>query len=651
MLRRLPATQYYPAVRVRFGLPSTCRGSRWCRTHATVNLQHSNNTAPLLSPDRLQRRSERLKCFLASLKWPEISHMTASGELYELPVRARSGGAQQPAVLHSHELQYLAGFFDGDGCVSPSSSLSSCTLCITQVFDRGEALLRFHKAFGGGIYCTSAGCGAAKPNLQWSVRGDAGKQAASRLLSWPSMKQAQLHIASEWPTCTQRRLFLATSLKSLKHFAYQPGVMACTWAYLAGFFDAEGHIQSDKDPARYQQLELLELLRSEHAPALPFVRELSLEDQLQRRCTRLIGFMRRLRLPKIKRFCAFGVVHDLPIKVARPGTRKQLSAAQLEYLVGFFDGDGCVSACMDLSGSRLTVGQSVGQPEAVMMFHKAFGGGVYNHSQGSGYRQPSLQWVVSGQAAAHAAHVLGKVQGVKTQQLRIAACWPACPNLRAEAALQLKNFKSAPEEHSSSCRIVVTWPYLAGFFDAEGSIHLRANSRGLRLSIWQKRKNVLSAISTFLTQEVPEYQGKVHKQGPYHNIDVFCRAQSQVVLRRLISAGLLIKLRSAEAALSLTQSDHAIIHSTLAELSGKQNCLIRLDEPGCRRARIIDRANSEFRRLIRSGKLEEAQEKRKHLDEMRAQHALRSVEARYAKIRSDARCMIQRGAVLQELKC
>ncbi|CAE8616370.1 unnamed protein product [Polarella glacialis] len=144
----------------------------------------------------------------------------------------------QRAPPAQQDLEYLAGFFDGDGCVTAGWSKGSCRLKVSQVSDRGEASVRFHAAFGGGIYALGQGRGAQKPSVQWPVSGQDGRAAAK----WPSMKTAQLQIAAAWPQCPQLRMVDFRKLKQYKLHCHAPDGLSCSWAYIAGFFDAEGCI-------------------------------------------------------------------------------------------------------------------------------------------------------------------------------------------------------------------------------------------------------------------------------------------------------------------------------------------------------------------------------------------------------------------------
>ena len=145
--------------------------------------------------------------------------------------------------MTQERLEYLSGFFDGDGCVTFAGKMSSCSLSLSQSFDRSACLLHFRESFGGGVYRKSGGLGMRKPTLQWAVSGATGRSAAEQLSQWPSMKSPQLRIAASWPECTKIRAELAQQLKVLKGHQYTPKYLQCSWPYLAGFFDAEGHIR------------------------------------------------------------------------------------------------------------------------------------------------------------------------------------------------------------------------------------------------------------------------------------------------------------------------------------------------------------------------------------------------------------------------
>lgn len=194
------------------------------------------------SISQLQRRRERLIGLMQRLKWAHTSHFEVDGVLYKLPLVASNTILRnERRPLPRREVEYLAGFFDGDECVT--SNGGHCWVSVSQAFDRSSCLLRFRSAFGGGIYLNSAGRGKRKPVLQWAAYGDSGRRAARILSSWSGMKQPQLEMCADWPAHAVSREQFQARLRELKRQCDIPQSLTCSWHYLAGFFDAEGHIR------------------------------------------------------------------------------------------------------------------------------------------------------------------------------------------------------------------------------------------------------------------------------------------------------------------------------------------------------------------------------------------------------------------------
>ena len=63
-------------------------------------------------------------------------------------------------------------------------------------------------------------------------------------------------------------------------------------------------------------------------------------NRWQRRCHRLTKLQQRITFPELKSIGVKGVAHSLPLKAVGPPERNP-TQEELEYLVGFFDGDGC----------------------------------------------------------------------------------------------------------------------------------------------------------------------------------------------------------------------------------------------------------------------------------------------------------------------
>ena len=189
----------------------------------------------------VQEKNKKLRLMLQELSWPRLEGFEARGKLFQLPLCRQErplSETRQPAALR---LGYLAGFFDGDGCVSSRPDLSGCTLGIAQSFDKPEILLLFRDTFGGSITKTRDGIGLRKPVLVWRIGGNMAR-CASQILSAHSIhKKRQLLLAASWPEEQADRQAAAVELQTLKHYD-SAVVKSCSLEYFAGFFDAEGNI-------------------------------------------------------------------------------------------------------------------------------------------------------------------------------------------------------------------------------------------------------------------------------------------------------------------------------------------------------------------------------------------------------------------------
>ena len=188
----------------------------------------------------LQEKNRQLRSYLATMQWPRLTSFEVDGRHYHLPWKPESQTDVQR--LATHNLDHLAGFFDGDGCVRCLSDLSGCELTVGQVVEGAPVLLLFQDAFGGSICRHSDGLGLCQPVLVWRACGPNARWAASALACHSIVKRRQLKIAAEWPTSPLRREDCKEQLAGLKQWdsAIAGG---CCWQYFAGFFDAEGYIQ------------------------------------------------------------------------------------------------------------------------------------------------------------------------------------------------------------------------------------------------------------------------------------------------------------------------------------------------------------------------------------------------------------------------
>ena len=204
---------------------------------AGIHLTLSANPCDALQ--EVQRKNQDLRKYKKKLPWPKLKCFAANGVIYSLPLRADSKEpSQRPAEA---SLAYLAGFFDGDGCVCCRPCLSGASLKVGQSFDQAEVLLLCQQTFGGSISQESRGIGLRKPSLQWQAYGQSARAADSLLAPHSLTKQKQLLLAAEWPDARSRREECKAELRALKE-CDTAVAGACSWRYFAGFFDAEGCI-------------------------------------------------------------------------------------------------------------------------------------------------------------------------------------------------------------------------------------------------------------------------------------------------------------------------------------------------------------------------------------------------------------------------
>ena len=196
-------------------------------------------------PKAVQRKNKKLRAKLSKSPWPKLTCFEAKGRVYRLPLRA---GSLNCTTSHWHDistasrLRYLAGFFDGDGCVSCSGRfLSGCSLHVAQSYDQAAILMRFWETFAGSIGLNKGGLGMLKPLLRWRTYGQSARIAAQLLAPHSMAKRKQLLLAAQWPDTPSERERCAAELRALKDYdSAVPG--ECSWEYCAGFFDAEGCI-------------------------------------------------------------------------------------------------------------------------------------------------------------------------------------------------------------------------------------------------------------------------------------------------------------------------------------------------------------------------------------------------------------------------
>ena len=192
----------------------------------------------------VNQKNRQLRSLLATMPWPRLASFEVAGKHYTLPLKT---GKERPdtdvrsLTGHDENPEYLAGFFDGDGCVRCASNLSGVELCVAQAVDGAEVLLQFARTFGGSIHRHKDGLGLHKPCLVWRISGCDARHTARCLAPCSITKRRQLEVASTWPADSARRESCKKELSSLKR--HDSGIAGhASWRYFAGFFDADGYI-------------------------------------------------------------------------------------------------------------------------------------------------------------------------------------------------------------------------------------------------------------------------------------------------------------------------------------------------------------------------------------------------------------------------
>ena len=194
----------------------------------------------------VQMQNKQLRAQLSESRWPILQFFSSNGQTYSLPLQAESRDLKR--LPTEATLTYLAGFFDGDGCVTCESFLSGCYLQMPQSFDQAEVLMLFYETFGGSIRLNNSGLGLQKPALRWTLCGQSARNAAQILAPHSITKQQQLLLAAEWPDARSRREECKAELRALKK-CDSAVAGPCSWEYFAGFFDAEGYIKQPQGGA------------------------------------------------------------------------------------------------------------------------------------------------------------------------------------------------------------------------------------------------------------------------------------------------------------------------------------------------------------------------------------------------------------------
>ena len=117
-------------------------------------------------------------------------------------------------------------------------------------------------------------------------------------------------------------------------------------------------------------------------------------ERWQRRCDRLTQLQRRIRLPPLRVLAVDGEDIELPLPAAEPV--RTPGQEELEYLMGFFDGDGCVTMRKQTRKVELSIGQNVDSANVLLHFRSLLGGSISRLAASTGSQKAKVQWRVCG---------------------------------------------------------------------------------------------------------------------------------------------------------------------------------------------------------------------------------------------------------------
>ena len=236
-----------------------------------------------------------------------------------------------------------------------------------------------------------------------------------------------------------------------------------------------------------------------------------------------------------------------------------------------------------------------------------------------------------------AAATLSKVPSMKQAQLLIAARASVVPRSdRARVGKELKMLKQP--QHQPDGASQCSWPYFAGFFDAEGCTSVRPSCAGLQLRLDQVNPCMPLELLRFL------HENQLSQWSLYHYAShcvLVCSnlMECKKTLEQLHANGLLVKRKQAELALSLAAENHLQIRDAIPSLKGLQGGYQRLDFAGVTRAQEIKRLQTRLRQLAgpeRASLLSQ-------LDHLRAEHNLQKLISRCDLLRKDMRRSLRQG--------
>lgn len=362
-------------------------------------------------------------------------------------------------------------------------------------------------------------------------------------------------------------------------------------------------------------------------------------ERLQRLCLRLEQLQRRVKCQRPESFTVGNETFQIPVRTVSPPAEPP-QRQELEYLVGFFDGDGSVSLNSSDGHVRLQIDQSIDSAQVLVRYQRALGGAISLSLAPTGRNKACLKWRVVSANAGQVAGWLATITSMKQAQLEIAAGGHVVPlHERNSVARMLKEFKLStftPAAYDCS------WPYFTGFFDADGTIIVGTQRNSLALKLSQVNPFGPSQLLKFLHEQGHTRWRLNHTE---HCVTLSCTelAACRKSLELLLENGLLVKKEQAELALTLTAGNHKQVREAMSKLKGHQNRYRRLDEAGMDRAKQI---------ILRSGQLQrttcpvDSKQREEELQALRQEHIRLNLICKANTIRGDIRRHLREGATI-----
>eukprot|EP00438_Fugacium_kawagutii_P035846 Skav205414 [mRNA] locus=scaffold582:22279:23553:- [translate_table: standard] len=364
--------------------------------------------------------------------------------------------------------------------------------------------------------------------------------------------------------------------------------------------------------------------------------------RVQGRYHRLHGILKRIVRPRLEFVEIDGRKRKLPLR-AEDADVEDCSDDELAYLSGFFDGDGCVS--LDKRGQfSLRVGQAVQGLDVLVRFRQCFGGGIYRQTDGCGFQNPVVQWVIKGVAMQRAAMLLAKHSCTLQSQLYFALNAKTIKEDLPQTQSQWADLK-AENQILRKCTLI--WPYVSGFFDAEGCVQAKATQNSICLEIEQKQASILHMLIFFFEEQGVD-SWKFYGGKRKFRIMSSKLCLNKKTLRHFLCNQLILKRDQARLALQVSPSNHCEIRKALSQLVGQQSRYRRLGKEGDERAKEIKRQQSRISRCHDEAKLEVL---RTDLQQLQEDHRLQNLQHTCSVMKSDIRRLLsEEGCHLRPLE-